>query len=244
MGLAAISVIVMFSLMQILLVASMTTRIAGKLSNKPSLGTSMQQTIIVGSSVFLIIILPVLALLIESRISEANYLKVVIFSHLLSFLGSLLIFVNLNFVQRFFQKIFNFYDIHHRVPEAIFWSFFRKDNVVEINLKHRFKFKKIIYKKFLLSLFSYALLANGFFLAFLLAMKYSEYRLTISQFNTAFQGIGAFMIAFYIEPMLSRSIDKLDEPSWTNNTYSVILGRVFGFFLSVFLYLIYLLINV
>jgi len=188
--------------------------------------------------------LPVLALLIESRISEANYLKVVIFSHLLSFLGSLLIFVNLNFVQRFFQKIFNFYDIHHRVPEAIFWSFFRKDNVVKINLKHRFKFKKIIYKKFLLSLFSYALLANGFFLAFLLAMKYSEYRLTISQFNTAFQGIGAFMIAFYIEPMLSRSIDKLDEPSWTNNTYSVILGRVFGFFLSVFLYLIYLLINV
>ena len=64
----------------------------------------------------------------------------------------------------------------------------------------------------------------------LLAILYPENRLTLSQFTAAFHGVGAIIVAVYIDPMLSRSIDFHDDDiSWINNVYSIILGRVLSY---------------
>ena len=84
-----------------------------------------------------------------------------------------------------------------------------------------------------MSSLAYIFLSTGFFLAFMLAIIFPEYRLTLGQLSTVFHGIGAVLLAFYIDPMLSRSIDDTaDNEVWRCNVYSVFIGRVLSYLFS------------
>jgi len=77
----------------------------------------------------------------------------------------------------------------------------------------------------------------------LLSLEFLEYRLTLSQFTATFHGIGAVIVSFYLDPMLSRSIDAIeDKVIWLNNLYSILFGRVIAYLAtSVLFFTIYLL---
>jgi hypothetical protein len=41
------------------------------------------------------------------------------------------------------------------------------------------------------------------------------------------------IVAFYLDPMLSKSMDdESDETLWIENIYSIMLGRVFSYFVA------------
>ena len=117
----------------------------------------------------------------------------------------------------------------NRVPTAIYLAFFQKKlNSTSIHIK--FSFKKINIRNILASFTAYFFLSSGFFFAFLLSNIFFEYRLTLSQITPLFHGIGAVLIAFYIDPMLSKSLDdEIDNTLWLTNIYSVMLGRIFSY---------------
>ena len=65
----------------------------------------------------------------------------------------------------------------------------------------------------------------------------------MSQLTTAFHGIGAIILAMYIDPMISRSLDiELENSYWVENIYSIFIGRLLAYllassvFLALFLY--------
>ena len=64
----------------------------------------------------------------------------------------------------------------------------------------------------------------------MLAVLFPEHRLTLSQFTSIFHGIGALLFAFYIDPMLSKSIDTYsDDATWLKNVYSILIGRMMSY---------------
>jgi hypothetical protein len=196
-----------------------------------ALGTTLQQSIVTASRFFLIPFLPLLAYLVESGIRIENYLIIVIASYVLTFLMSIIILLKLNKFQYFFQKIFINYD-KKTIPMAALQSILNSNQSYSLKPCKGFSLDRIEIKKTLVSCLAYLFLITGFFVAFMLALLYPENRLTLSQFTTFFHGVGAIIIAFYLDPMLSRSIDIYkDENTWIKNVYSIILGRVLSYLL-------------
>jgi hypothetical protein len=106
------------------------------------------------------------------------------------------------------------------------------------------KIGSLSFKKIITSVLAYFFLSTGFFFAFSLAILIPEYRLTMSQFSTAFHGIGAIILAMYIDPMISKYLDaNLENSLWIESVYSILIGRVLAYvaasivFLVSFLYL-------
>ena len=98
-----------------------------------------------------------------------------------------------------------------------------------------------LFKKTLVSLIAYIFLVTGYFSAFMLAVLFPENRLTLSQFTAAFHGFGAVIFAFYLDPMLSRSIDTYsDNATWLKNVYSILFGKVLSYLAMIIALLIFL----
>lgn len=218
-----------FFSMHFIEMASFGSRVAGRVKNRVALGTTLQLSIFTISRFFLIPFLPILAYLVETGIMIGDYIVVVIASYLLCLLVSILIILKLNLFQYFFQHIFENYE-KGSIPKAFLRTIFKKSQSIELLSFEYFSFKRINIKKTLVSCFAYLFLITGFFLAFLLAILYPDKRLTLSQFTATFHGIGAIVIAAYIDPMLSRSIDlQSNDKLWVENIYSILLGRVLSY---------------
>ncbi len=224
-------------------IASFATRVAGRTSNRVALGTTLQQTIYTTSRFLLIPFLPMLGFLVESGILVDTYLKLVLCAFLLTLLLAIIVIIKLNSIQQFFQIVFEKYT-EDTIPIAIVKSFFNNDTIVETKKCENFSLNKIVVKKTLVSLVAYLFLTTGFFIAFFLAIIFPENRLTMSQFTATFHGLGAVIFAFYLDPMLSRSIDSSkDEESWIKNVYSILVGRALSYFVIILLLILYFLIE-
>jgi hypothetical protein len=224
-NLLIILVVVSFSLLQIIEVFSFSSRVAGKYTENMALGYTLQQTFFTASRFLLILFLPSIAFLVESEISVSDYSLTASLSLLVSAVASFWLLIKLNSSQIFFQKVILNCQ-KNRVPKAIYLAFFQNNSDL-INIHVKFNLKKINRRKFLTSFFAYFFLSSGFFFAFLLSNIFFEYRLTLSQITPLFHGIGAILVAFYLDPMLSRSIDdESDNILWLRNIYTVIFGRV------------------
>jgi len=243
MSLLVLIVITTYISVHFIEMSSFGTRVAGRITNRAALGTTLSQTIYTLSRLILIIFLPSLAYLVESGITINDYLLLILCTYILTFIVSVTMITKINSLQKFYQVVFENY-ANNTIPIAILKSIVSKKTNPNQKTCDKFTFDKIILKKTLLSFLAYTFLITGFFNAFLLAIMFPENRLTISQFVATFHGFGAVIFAFYLDPMLSRSIDSYsDDVSWLQNVYSIFLGRVLSYLamiilLSVFLFAI------
>ena len=241
MLLLIIIVTVSYVLLHTLEIACFGARVAGRLTNRAALGTTLSQTIHSLSRFILIIFLPALGYIVESGITINDYLTLVLVAYILTFIVSIIMLIKLNSLQHFYQVIFAKYN-DNTIPTAIIKSLISKKTDLNAKDCDNFTFDKIILKKTLVSFLAYIFLITGFFIAFMLAVLFPENRLTLSQFTAAFHGFGAVIFAFYLDPMLSRSIDSYsDDVTWLKNVYSILFGRILSYLamiilLSVFLY--------
>jgi len=241
MLLLIIIVIVSYVLLHTFEIVSFGARVAGRITNRAALGTTLSQTIHTLSRFLLIIFLPALGYIVESGITINDYLILVLVAYILTFIVSIIVLIKLNSLQQFYQLIFVKYN-DNTIPIAILKSLISKKTDLNAKYCDDFTFDKVILKKTLLSFLAYIFLITGFFIAFMLAVLFPENRLTLSQFTATFHGFGAVIFAFYLDPMLSRSIDTYsDDVSWLKNVYSILLGRALSYFAMIFLLLIFLL---
>ena len=235
-----IIVIVSYVLCHTIEIGAFGTRVAGRITNRTALGTTLYQTVRTTSDFLLIIFLPTLAYIVESGITINDYLIIVLAAYTLTFMVSIIMLTRLNGLQQFYQVIFAKYN-DNTIPIAILKSLMSKKTDLKTKGCDDFTFDKIILKKTLVSFLAYIFLTTGFFNAFMLAVLFPENRLTLSQFTAAFHGFGAVILAFYLDPMLSRSIDTYaDNTTWLKNVYSILLGRVLSYLLMIILLLIFL----
>ena len=131
------------------------------------------------------------------------------------------------------------------IPVAILKVIFsKKYEPGQIHMEAAPKIRTLSLKKIISSCFAYFFLSTGFLIAFSFAILIPEYRMTMSQLTTVFHGIGAIVLAMYIDPMISRSLDvELKNSNWLENIYSIFIGRLFAYllasitFLTVYIYL-------
>lgn len=236
-----IIVILTYVVFQAIEIASFGARVAGRIVNRRALGTTLAQTIYTASRFLLIIFLPSLGYIVESGINIDDYIIVVSVTFSLTFIVSIIVIYNLNSLQKFYQVLFNNYN-KSTIPVAFLKSLIGKRADYDIKACNSFTFKKIIIKKTLVSFVAYLFLTSGFFIAFMLAVLFPDNRLTLSQFTSLFHGFGAVIFAFYLDPMLSRSIDTdSDDIIWLKNVYSILLGRTISYLVMVVLLILFFL---
>jgi hypothetical protein len=219
--------------MQFIETVSFGSRLAGKLVNRLSLGTTLQHSIFVTSRLFLPPLLLSLSLLIESGLSIQLFLLTSAILTITAFSTSLLVFINFNYFQLLFQRVFAQYE-SNTIPVAIIKALFGKKNKLnQVKLEATPKIRNLSFKKIAASSFAYFFLSTGFLIAFSLAILLPEYRMTMSQSTTVFHGIGAIILAMYIDPMISKSLDvELENSNWLENIYSIFVGRLLAYLLA------------
>ena len=232
-----------YVLMQFIENVSFGSRVAGKLANRLSLGTTLQHSIFTISRLFLPPLLLSLSFLIESDLSIQLFLLTAAILTATAFFTSLLVLINFNYFQLLFQHIFVQYEsntIPMAIVRVIFW---KKNKFNQINLEGIPKIRSLSFKKIITSSFAYFFLSTGFLIAFSFAILIPEYRMTMSQLATVFHGVGAIILAMYIDPMVSRSLDvELENSNWIENIYSIFVGRLLAYlfasitFLAFYLY--------
>ena len=233
-------VILSFALFQAFEIFSVGSRVAGRLTNRTALGTTLSQTLHTLSRFLLIFFLPTLGYIVESGITINDYLILVLVAYIFTFIISIIMLFKLNGLQHFYQVLFAKYN-DNTVPIAILKTLINKKTDLNSKDCDNFTFDKIILKKTLVSFLAYIFLITGFFNAFMLAVLFPENRLTLSQFTAAFHGFGGVILAFYLDPMLSRSIDIYsDDATWLKNVYSILFGRVLSYFSIIIALLIFL----
>ena len=232
--------------MQFIETVYFASRLAGKLVNRLALGTTLQHSIYVASRLFLPPLLLSLSLLIESGFSIQLFLLTAVVLTSSAFIVSLLILINLNYFQLLFQLVFVQYE-SNTIPISIIKAIFGKKNKLnqanQINTKAIPRITSLSFKKIAFSGFAYFFLSTGFLISFSLAILLPDHRMTMSQSNAIFHGIGAIILAMYIDPMISKSLDVLVENDhWLNNIYSIFVGRLLAYlvassiFLAFYLY--------
>jgi len=234
---------VCYTLMQFIEAASFGSRVAGKLTNRLSLGSSLQHTFFTISRLFLPPLLFSLSFMIESDLSIQLFLMIAFFLTISAFIASLVVFLNFNYFQLLFQKLFIRYQ-DNSIPVAIFKVFLGKKitfNMVDMETIP--KIKTLSIKKIFSAVVAYFFLTTSFLIAFSFAILIPDYRMTMSQLTSIFQGVGALILTMYIDPMIGRSLDtKLENINWVNNICSIFIGRLLSYlfasiiFLSLYLY--------
>jgi len=234
MNILIIIAVLSFTIMMMIETAAFAARAAGRLIGKPALGTTIHHSLFTASRFLLISFLPILGFLVESNISYEKYFLTAVLCLSSSFLGSFIIIIYLNKVQNFFQKVFYLYK-SSTIPVALLSAIFsrKKYEIKYVDLNLKLTSDRLIPKKVFVSFLAYSFLGTGFFIAFLLSLIYIDYRLTLSQFTAVFHGFGAVIVSFYLDPMLSRSIDQIkSESDWINNLYSILIGRIISYLIT------------
>ena len=232
-----------YVLMQFIENVPFGSRVAGKLANRLSLGTTLQHSIFTVSRLFLPPLLLSLSFLIESDLGIQLFLLTAAILTTSAFLASLLVLINFNSYQLLFQHLFIRYEFN-TIPIAIVKVLFGKSNQLnQVNLEYIPKIRNLSLKKIITSSFAYFFLSTSFLIAFSFAILIPEYRMTMSQLTSVFQGVGAIVLSMYIDPMISRSLDvELENSDWIENIYSIFIGRLLSYllassiFIALFLY--------
>ena len=86
---------------------SFGSRVAGRIASRSALGTTLQQSIFTGSRLFLVLLLPTLAYLVEQNISFETYVILVVISLFSTVIAGYYIVIKLNFFQKLFQVLFS-----------------------------------------------------------------------------------------------------------------------------------------
>jgi len=228
-----------YSAMQFIESASFASRLAGKLVNRLSLGTTLQNTVFVTSRLFLPPLLLTLSFMIEFKnISLQLFLLTSSALVISGFFFSLIVLINFNYFQIFFQRLFLQYEFN-TIPVAIVKEFFgKKKKLKQINLEVIPSIRGLSLKKIATSTFAYFFLTTGFLITFSFAIFIPDYRMTLSQLAALGHGIGALILALYIDPMISRSLDlRLQDSNWLENIYSIFVGRLLAYILASILFL-------
>jgi hypothetical protein len=228
-----------YTFMQFVETVSFGSRVAGKLTNNLSLGTTLQYSIFTASRFLLPPLLISLSFMIESSISIQLFLVISFSLAIAAFFTSLIVLINFNYFQLQFQSLFIQYK-SNTIPVAIVKVMFGKrikSNQVDIVTIP--KIRSLSFKKIITSVLAYFFLSTGFFFAFSLAILIPEYRMTMSQFSTAFHGIGAIILAMYIDPMIGKSLDaNLENSLWIESIYSIFIGRVLAYLAASIVFLV------
>ena len=133
--------------MQFIETMSFGSRVAGRLVNRLSLGTTLQHSFFTVSRLFLPPLLLSISFLIESNLSIQLFLLAAAVLTISAFFTSLLVLINFDYFQLLFQRLFIQYEsntIPIAIVRVIFW---KKKKFNQISLESVPKIRSLSLKK-------------------------------------------------------------------------------------------------
>lgn len=218
-------VIFLFSSIHFIEFLSFYSRIAGIRTDNRLISYSLQQTAFVGTRFFFIFLMPVLGFIVDSRIDKNTYLIMVIFSLVFATLSYLIAYILREKIIFFFISVIEEYSQNTGYLKSILKSIYKTLYIGDIP---KYKVKGIINKKMVFfSALIFCSYSIAVFLSFYFALVFYEFRSTISQLSGVVNAFATLVLTLYIEPRISRSIDKkLLNAEF--DVYSLLLGRFLG----------------
>lgn len=193
------------------------------------LGYSIQQAVYVGTRLFLVMLLPMLGLVVDTRIAVSSYQIMAVSALAGAAALSLLVYLLQGRVVGYYQNVISNYQrtgnfarsfiARSSIAASVRTSVTAQFQLVRVNPEAR----RIVYQ----SAIVFAIYGTGVFISFYAALSNFEYRASISQLSGIINSIGTVLLTFFIEPRISRGIDA-DRPDAEILVHALLLGRLFG----------------
>jgi len=230
----------LFFLWQTIENTSFLSYISGKLVSKPFQGVSLYHSYYAFGRIFYPLVIIIISYLVETTLQLGDYLILAISMSVFALIGAAYSIRKVDSIQKYFQRVIIERE-KYSLPKAIFSSVFLKNiTTTSINFDLNLEFfKKGNIIKILTACFAYFLINFSFLFGFLLAYLFPELRMTMSQLAVFFLGFGAIVVALYIDPMISKSLDnELANDLWLINLKTILYGRLLSYILAVSIFLI------
>lgn len=200
----------LYAIVQSLEVSATMARCAGVSSNSVMLGYSIQQAAYMGTRLVLIALLPVLGYLVDRGVSPRDFAAMAHGSLLLASVGSGVVLALRRPLCRYYAGVI----AKARSGHSLLHAFLAKPQGGSAVPSHRWlaAVKDPDGRRvFIEASIVFAAYSSGMFMSFYFATVFTDYRATISQMSGLFNAAGAFVMTFFVEPRISRSIDAGDE---------------------------------
>lgn len=221
-------VIISFCCIHAIEVLSFTARLAGLREKKTSLAYGLQNAIFMLTRFFMMALLPILGLLVDTGIDKDIYLYMIMCALLGAGVASFFIYLIKERVIWVFVKIINNIALGKNIFREFFLFFYYLFE--SCNIKNSKKFSLILNKSiFFGSAIVFCIYSLSVFVVFYMALFFSDYRTMISQLSGVTNAFATVLLTFVIEPKIAKSIDLNESIIESENMMlSLILGRVFG----------------
>lgn len=221
-----ILIVFLFASIHFLEFISFYSRIAGIRTDNRLISYSLQQTTFVGTRFFFVFLMPILGFIVDSKVSESLYLNMVLTALFFSATLYILAYIIRDRAVEFFVKVINEYVGGESFVKSILKGFYNLF-ISKVEVKKK-KVKGFINKKIVLfSALIFCSYSIAVLLSFYFALIFYEYRSTISQLSGIVNAFATLLLTLYIEPKISKSIDKKSENA-EYDIYSLLLGRFLG----------------
>ena len=223
-----IVVVFLFSIIHFFEFLSFYSRIAGIRTDNRLISYSLQQTTFVGTRFFFIFLMPILGFIVDSKVSKNTYLIMVIFSLIFASISYLFAYCIRDKIIFFFNNVIEEYNKNTGYLKSILKSIYKVLFLSSTNGEKVKELEGVINKKMvILSALIFCSYSIAVFLSFYFSLVFYEYRSTISQLSGVINAFATLILTLYIEPGISRSIDKkLINAEY--DVYSLLLGRFLG----------------
>jgi len=225
----------LFAAIHFIEMSAMMARISGVSSKQGLLAYSIQQSIYIFTRVFMLVLLPLLGILVDSQIDNDLMKNTIIASMVGASITTILVFASWRRITSYYSSVIDNYAINRNLIKS-FISGNASNKTIEFPSPRRlFEKKELSVKMVIYSSIVYAIYTTGIFVAFFSAHQFPEYRTTISHMSGMLNAIAAFLLTFFIEPRISYAIDKA-EANAPSLVWSLLVGRLIG--VSIFSHLI------
>jgi len=204
-------------------------RLGGIRAKSHMLGYSIQQAVFVGTRLFMVMLLPMMGLLVDTRIAPRDYQTMAVSALAGATILSLVAYLLQNRIVGYYQNVIAKYQQSGNFPRSFLANGFSDDSAgVSITSQFQLALRNPEAKRIMMqSAIVFAIYGTGIFISFYAALSNFEYRASISQLSGIINSVGTVLLTFFIEPRISRGID--DERSDAETlVHALLIGRLFG----------------
>ncbi|SFH70320.1 lipid II flippase family protein [Modicisalibacter xianhensis] len=240
-----LAVVIIFSFIHLIEVASFFARVAGVKKGNTAFGYALQNSVFMFTRVFTMLLLPLLGYLVDLKISEDFYLGMVALSLLSASFFGYVVITHKERVIAAFQKIITAYEENGKLffKMISFPVHFMRTSGVIKNKPSLYTLKNYVRNSFfwggaiIFGIYSISVLMSFYF-----GLVFYEYRTTISQLSGISNALATVILTFYIEPRMSGIIDNNKE-SAVDSIECLMYGRVIGTFVCFVFFCLYIVYN-
>ncbi|WP_133240356.1 lipid II flippase family protein [Pararhodobacter oceanensis] len=218
-----------FAAIHLLEFTGIMARLSGIRAKSHMLGYSIQQAVYVGTRLFIVALLPMLGLIVDTRIDAKQYMVMAISA----LAGAAILSLSAYILHGYFVGYYDSVILKYKKSGNFATSFFstakgqdrssvsiiERINLILSNTEGR----RILIQ----SAIVFAIYGTGIFISFYFALLNFEYRASISQLSGVVNSIGTVLLTFFIEPRISRGIDAEREDA-EDLIHALLIGRLFG----------------